>query len=693
MTNDNVTILYAGNDNGIKFAAKGNGTYIGTSLTNINNATPTGSNITLSTDGSATFNSTIQSGEYAAGAAGSIQIFNNTASAQAFKVGNTTNGSNIVMKSDGTATFGAFNQSSTSGNGTIISHDGQVTVQRPSGSSSYLFRGFQGTTEKYFVKADGSAEFAGGNINLYSNGSAIFAAGATFGNDVNTSTQFTIENSGVEKFRVNSDGSCFIGNPANSGNTSSTNRRVLISAVDGSASFAGNGEFNRSVALKNGYGADTDNYAALYTRNAADDSTTFMVNYDGSATFAGGAIELKSSGQVYSNRTVGTGACFYGNLNGSNTSSILADGSADFVAGKFRARNVSGAGVLELQTSAGTQKVLIDGRDGSATFSGQLQIGGGESATYGYGGIFYSNGGSTSNLSTVYARNMNSGGRVWAGDNSVGATTSQIYGNGSASFNSHITVNGGVNSGSTTNYGSVRYGGGEYYAQTASATSSTTDMIRIYYGTSVTTRIRANGEAKFDGTVSVGSFNTGSNGTQGADLVKGLVQVQQPTANSSNNGLWAGYHGVTQTSVIRAGGNAFFSGNITAGNVSDIKFKENITDANPQLSDVVALGGILKNWDWKEEAPLNEELRAKRFLGLVAQEAEEICPGIVYDVHRKVKGEELTPETTDEDGNVTPATYEEVDDSYKAINHDILVMKLLGAIAELEAKVAALEAG
>ena len=73
-------------------------------------------------------------------------------------------------------------------------------------------------------------------------------------------------------------------------------------------------------------------------------------------------------------------------------------------------------------------------------------------------------------------------------------------------------------------------------------------------------------------------------------------------------------------------------------------------------------------------------------LDWVAQEAEEICPGIVYDVHRKVKGEELTPETTDEDGNVTPATYEEVDDSYKAINHDILVMKLLGAIAELGPK-------
>ena len=146
-------------------------------------------------------------------------------------------------------------------------------------------------------------------------------------------------------------------------------------------------------------------------------------------------------------------------------------------------------------------------------------------------------------------------------------------------------------------------------------------------------------------------------------------------------------------------GDATFTGSVTASNVSDIRFKENITDANPQLADAVALGSQLKNWDWKDDAPLNEELRAKRFLGLVAQEAEKVCPGLTYTVSRTKQGAELTPETTDEEGNVTPATYEELDDSYKAINHDILVMKLLGAVAEqstqieiLKTKVESLEA-
>ena len=78
---------------------------------------------------------------------------------------------------------------------------------------------------------------------------------------------------------------------------------------------------------------------------------------------------------------------------------------------------------------------------------------------------------------------------------------------------------------------------------------------------------------------------------------------------------------------------------------------------------MTALGNSLKNWDWKDEAPLNDELKSKRFLGLIAQEAEQICPGVTYEVG-------------------------EGEDSYKAINHDILVMKLLGAVAELKAEIA-----
>ena len=216
------------------------------------------------------------------------------------------------------------------------------------------------------------------------------------------------------------------------------------------------------------------------------------------------------------------------------------------------------------------------------------------------------------------------------------------------------------------------------------------------------------------------TFNGGNTTINSA----GQITTRRTDSTSTSLGVFVGQHNNgTNTSIIFQNGAATFSGNITAGNVSDIRFKKNITDANPQLADVVALGSSLKNWDWKDDVPLNEELRSKRFLGLIAQEADDVCPELSYTVARTKQGKELTPEVVvaavyetrtvpavlDDEGKVvqaetteqvlvteeqvTPATYEELDDSYKAINHDILVMKLLGAVAELSAKVAALEAG
>ena len=118
-------------------------------------------------------------------------------------------------------------------------------------------------------------------------------------------------------------------------------------------------------------------------------------------------------------------------------------------------------------------------------------------------------------------------------------------------------------------------------------------------------------------------------------------------------------------------GDATFTGTINGATVgtSDVRFKENIAPAQPQLDDVVALGGLLKNFDWNEDAPVNEEIRATRQLGLIAQEAEEVCPSLV-----KTIGDS------------------ESDDSYKAISHDALIMKLLGAVAELKQEVEDLRA-
>ena len=49
--------------------------------------------------------------------------------------------------------------------------------------------------------------------------------------------------------------------------------------------------------------------------------------------------------------------------------------------------------------------------------------------------------------------------------------------------------------------------------------------------------------------------------------------------------------------------------------------------------------------------------------------------------------EQEVPEKVITPEQVIPATYEVLDDSYKGISNDALIMKLLGAITELKAEV------
>ena len=286
-----------------------------------------------------------------------------------------------------------------------------------------------------------------------------------------------------------------------------------------------------------------------------------------------------------------------------------------------------------------------------------------------------------------------------------------IYPDGSASFLSTVGSENGNNR-AYLNPGAV---------DILNTSKDTTTAFRIQGGRGSASQadvvtITTNGSA---------SFGSGTPGSSGATstLINGFGGIE--TQASSGNVFIGrqGSNGVA-TSTINQNGTASFSGTVSAqGSVltSDQRFKENITDANPQLADVTALGNKLRNWDWSSDAPVAD--KATRFLGLVAQEAETICPGIITTIARTKDGAELTPEVVvpavyetrtvpavlDDEGEVveaetteqvlvtgeqvTPATYEQLDDSYKGIKNDILIMKLLGAVAELSAKVAALEAG
>jgi hypothetical protein len=134
-----------------------------------------------------------------------------------------------------------------------------------------------------------------------------------------------------------------------------------------------------------------------------------------------------------------------------------------------------------------------------------------------------------------------------------------------------------------------------------------------------------------------------------------------------------GYTGNTARFIVYGNGNVQNSNN-SYGSISDIKLKENIVDASSQWEDLKALQ--VRKYNFKEETGQQTHNQ----IGLVAQEAELVSPGLVSESpDRDAEGNDL--------GTVT-----------KSVNYSVLYMKAVKALQEamerietLEAKVAALE--
>ena len=109
----------------------------------------------------------------------------------------------------------------------------------------------------------------------------------------------------------------------------------------------------------------------------------------------------------------------------------------------------------------------------------------------------------------------------------------------------------------------------------------------------------------------------------------------------------------------------------TYGGVSDVKLKTNFVDANSHWDDLKSVR--VRNFEFRDEP-------GNTMLGVVAQEIEEVSPGLVYE----------TPDR-DKEGNDLGTTT-------KSVKYSVLYMKAVKALQEamarieqLEAKVAALE--
>ena len=139
------------------------------------------------------------------------------------------------------------------------------------------------------------------------------------------------------------------------------------------------------------------------------------------------------------------------------------------------------------------------------------------------------------------------------------------------------------------------------------------------------------------------------------------------TTNESYEFLRCSVNGVADRLKIYDNGNVENTNN-SYGSLSDIKLKENVVDASAQWDDIKGLR--FRKYNFKEETGQSTHTQ----MGLIAQEAELVCPGIVK-------------ETTDRDqeGNDLGTTT-------KSIQYSLVYVKAVKALQEAMARIETLEA-
>jgi hypothetical protein len=195
-------------------------------------------------------------------------------------------------------------------------------------------------------------------------------------------------------------------------------------------------------------------------------------------------------------------------------------------------------------------------------------------------------------------------------------------------------------------------------------TGTTTEIERLTINSSGDVNIgttSANGKLNVFGTGSTGgaalSINPNSSSITALDIVVGAN-------NTSQNGLYVYSTSNNQfNAFIRSNGN-LENRNNSYGGISDIKLKENITDAKPKLNDLNKVRIV--NFNFK-----NEETKQ---LGVIAQELQEIFPGMVEETEDKDRQGKLLGTTT------------------KSVKYSVFVPMLIKAVQELKEQLDELKA-
>ena len=570
------------------------------------------------------------------------------------------------------------------------------------------------TTKKTLVVHDGST--AGGNPLLREDQSNLPTTAPTRG-IYNASGSLAISTAGSGRLFINSSGVVTTDNSFTSGRLNVVNANT-VSTFDRML-------FLRSNSLSNAFlGLGNDSF---YIASAPNAPIVFCTNSDGGAS--GTSVPTNERLRITSAGLVGVGvsspsSVFHARLPGTSTATIATfDRSDGAVSSRIHYDGSDGRITFGTNTSHplsfetnGTRAVTIDTsqRVGVGTtanpgsYNAQLAVSGGRLAVvYTASGIeldpqfgfvagtvraydritsSYKTLGLTGDtvafgISDIEKARIDSSGRLLVGTSSYDGNA-RVVAQGNTSDNTTgalaIRLNNTRPSGGDVNIGALRFESlsnttnNYHYASIScfsdGASGSDTDIPgRLVFS------VTRDGSAS--PTEALRISNSGQ-ATLFAGSSQDVLRVKTQSGAGTALALFVGAHSATGVTdgtgsiIIWSNGNVVNTNN-SYGAISDLKLKENIVDAGSQWSDIKALQ--VRKYNFKEGQTHTQ-------IGLIAQEVEQVSPGLVSESpDRDAEGNDL--------GTVT-----------KSVNYSVLYMKAVKALQEamerietLEAKVAALE--
>jgi hypothetical protein len=287
---------------------------------------------------------------------------------------------------------------------------------------------------------------------------------------------------------------------------------------------------------------------------------------------------------------------------------------------------------------------------------------------------------------------------------------------GSGSGTEGITIYSGTTNAGALNFadgtvGDASYRGYVYYNHNgdymAFYTAGANERARITSGGGITTPGSATDPFEFGVNRSGGLSFVVTNANTSSPFGE-AIRFPGATPNNTINYFLFCDDSTNSKAIIYSDG-SFQSRANSYGGISDVKLKQDIVDANSQWDDIKGLR--IRKYRFKDEVAADPNYPSH--LGVIAQEAEIVSPGLVFEspdfenVEVSVLDEEGNP-VLDEEGNPQVTTERQATGTVtKGVKYSILYMKAVKALQEamerietleasntaLEARIAALETG